>query len=122
MNPTGTDPGSEGAGKSRLRLGDALIEKSVLSQVQLNIALEEQQLAHRPLGEILIELGFVRREQIAQLLAEDLGLDFVRARDLKPDPLLIAGLDVDSFARSAHSRSATGTAECRWPWSIRPTA
>jgi type IV pilus assembly protein PilB len=94
MTPTETEPSAGGEGRPRKRLGEALVEKGVMTRAQLDIALEEQQLAHRPLGEILIELGFVRREQIAQHLAEDLGLDFVRARDLEPDPLLVAGLDV----------------------------
>lgn len=82
----------------RIRLGDALINKGVLSQAQLEIALEEQRQAHRPLGQILVQLGFVSQADIAERLCEELELPFVRARDVEPDPILVSGIDPD-FAR-----------------------
>ncbi len=75
------------------RLGDRLIENGSLSEEQLTLALAEQRRHHRPLGEILVSLGFSTPEDITQLVAEDLGLAFLRADDVDPDPLILAALD-----------------------------
>ena len=75
----------------RGRLGDRLIERGHLTSSQLDVALSEQRRAHRPLGEILVSLGFVRESHIASLIAEDLGLDLVVARDVEPDPAAARG-------------------------------
>lgn len=75
------------------RLGDRLLEKGYVSETQIEVALAEQRRAHRPLGEILISLGFANQEQIMRLVADDLGLPFLRAGDVQPDPLILASLD-----------------------------
>ncbi|MEZ5976778.1 MAG: ATPase, T2SS/T4P/T4SS family [Planctomycetota bacterium] len=77
----------------RLRLGEALISQGLLTERQLQIALEEQKQAHRPLGEMLVSLGFVRPRDIAALVAEELGLPLVDGRAVRPDADLIAALD-----------------------------
>ncbi len=82
------------------RLGDRLIDKGLLTQAQLEVALGEQKRAHRALGEILVSLGFCTEEDILALLAEDMGLPFVRARDLAVDPLIASTLDA-AFVREA---------------------
>jgi type II secretory ATPase GspE/PulE/Tfp pilus assembly ATPase PilB-like protein len=84
------------------RLGDRLIQKGLLGAAQLDVALSEQRRAHRPLGEILISLGFVKEEDITVLVAEDLGFEFLRADDVQPDPLVLSGLDPD-FVRETRS-------------------
>ncbi len=83
----------------RRRLGEVLLESGLLDARQLKIALDEQRQVKRPLGEILVSLGFLRREVIGKYLAEDIGIPFVRFRDVDPDPLLVSGLDAD-FVRS----------------------
>lgn len=77
------------------RLGDRLIARGALRAEELEIALAEQRRAHRPLGEILVELGFVSDESIARVRAEDLGVEFVSAAELAPDPFLCASLEPD---------------------------
>lgn len=56
----------------RRRLGDILIERGVLSEEQLQQALERQRETTAPLGTVVIEMGFVTAEQIADALAEHL--------------------------------------------------
>ena len=51
------------------RSGDRLVAAGALKQEQLEVALNEQRRAHRPLGQILTSLGFVRPEHLAQLVA-----------------------------------------------------
>lgn len=77
----------------RKRLGEALIERGLLTSRQLQIALEEQKQAHRPVGEMLVSLGFVRPRDVAQIMAEELGLKLVDPRTVRPDTDLIAALD-----------------------------
>ena len=75
------------------RLGDRLIDKGRLTQAQLVVALGEQKRAHRALGEILVSLSFCTQEDILELLAEDMGLPFLRAKDIEVDPLISSTLD-----------------------------
>lgn len=79
--------------RPKLRLGDRLIELGKITQQHLDVALNEQRRAYRPLGEILSSLGFVRPDDLAAILASDLGLPFVRAHELEPDPLILAAVD-----------------------------
>jgi len=82
------------------RLGDRLLERGMLELTSLDVALAEQRRAHRPLGEILVSLGFVRERDIAELMGEDLGLPFLSASDITPDTELLESL-TESFVREA---------------------
>jgi type II secretory ATPase GspE/PulE/Tfp pilus assembly ATPase PilB-like protein len=88
------------AQQTKRRLGDRLIDRGVITQQELAVALSEQKRAHRPLGQILVSLGFVRPDIVAQMLAEDLELDFLRAFEVQPDALLVAAIDRE-FVRNA---------------------
>ena len=79
----------------RVRLGEALIAAGLLTEKKLEVALAEQRQAHRPLGEVLLSLGFARPEEVATALAASMGIPFVRGRDLNPDALLVSVLDPD---------------------------
>ncbi len=79
--------------KVKMRLGDRLLERGLITENQLGVALSEQKRAYRPLGQILIGLGFLRPEIVAEMLAEDLGLPFLRAAQVEPDPLVLAAID-----------------------------
>lgn len=84
---------------TRIRIGDALLTRGVLTQSELDVGLGEQRRVHRPLGEILVSLGFVTPLQMAEVMAESLGLKVRRAVDLDPDPMLTAALD-PAFVRA----------------------
>jgi MSHA biogenesis protein MshE len=73
--------GARAAGRpQRIRLGEVLVSQKALSQEQLKLALEEQKRSGRKLGRVLVDLGFVSEERVAQALARQLNLQFV---DLK---------------------------------------
>ena len=59
------------------RLGDVLISKGLIDAAQLARALELQKSSGRKLGRALTELKFVTHEQIAQVVADQLGIAFV---------------------------------------------
>ncbi|MBF0134604.1 MAG: type II/IV secretion system protein [Magnetococcales bacterium] len=52
------------------RLGDVLVEKGVITYDQLEIALAEQLRDNKPLGRLLVTLGFVTDKQLRDLLGE----------------------------------------------------
>lgn len=95
------DSTAKPAAAPRLRFGDRLVASGVITPAQLAVALEEQKRTQEPVGQILENLGFVRDEDLVRLVAEDLGIPFVKIRDLKTDPALCAGIDPDFL--SAHS-------------------
>ncbi|HTE05081.1 MAG TPA: ATPase, T2SS/T4P/T4SS family, partial [Planctomycetota bacterium] len=82
----------------RVRLGERLVRDGLLSASQLRTALAEQQRNSGSLGSILVSMGFLRAETLAELRAEELGIPFVNLAALVPDPSLLAEMPAD-FAR-----------------------
>jgi len=73
--------GVRAAGRpQRIRLGEILVSQKAVSQEQLKLALEEQKRSGRRLGRVLIDLGFVAEERVAQALARQLNLGFVNLK------------------------------------------
>ena len=52
----------------RHRLGTLLLEKRLITMTQLDEALRQQKLQHRPLGTILIDMGAINEEDLEQVL------------------------------------------------------
>ncbi len=79
----------------RRRLGDALIDKGLITLDQLKIALTEQKTNNIPIGKMLVELGFVSDLVIRDVLGETLGHDAVDLSQIIPDPEALALIDKD---------------------------
>ncbi len=75
----------------RKRLGDILAESGVISQKQLEDALDEQKKNKKRLGEILISKGILDEDAIADVLSNQLRLERVRLRNtvISPDVVRI---------------------------------
>jgi type II secretory ATPase GspE/PulE/Tfp pilus assembly ATPase PilB-like protein len=58
-------------------LGQLLVEKGVISEDQLRIALQEQNKNHLPLGRLMVALGFLSEATIRDVLSENLGQESV---------------------------------------------
>ena len=71
------------------RVGDMLINKGVITQRQLDKALQEQKLTGRFLGEVLVSHGATSEEAIAQTLSEQLGLAYVDLFTMTIEPAAI---------------------------------
>ena len=54
-----------------------LLEKGVISEDQLRIAIQEQNKSHQPLGRLLVSLGFLSEATIRDVLSENLGHESV---------------------------------------------
>jgi len=73
--------------------GQRLVERHIITQVQLNEAIHKQQttMGHRKLGEILVRLGYISKSHITEGLADQLGMPIVRLTD-REIPERIRGL------------------------------
>lgn len=63
--------------RQRIRLGDLLVEHKLISEGQLQAALEEQKKSGRKLGRVLIENGYVQEDLLLNLLSSQLNLPYV---------------------------------------------
>lgn len=70
----------------KIRLGDLLVQKEIISDQQLQFALQEQKLSGKKLGRTLIELGFVEEDKLLELLSEQLGIPFLRLKEFHFQP------------------------------------
>ena len=76
-------------------LGERLLEKRVLSDDQLRIALYEQQSSREPLGRVLVRLGFVTEATIRDILSESGGVNTVDLAKTTVDPEVLAKIPLD---------------------------
>jgi type IV pilus assembly protein PilB len=102
VNPTGlltpqappTAPGVPTLHQRR-RLGDVLLDRGLLTPLQLKEALDSQQnligVHRKRLGKLLVDMGFLTERQVAESLAELLSLDLLESTDLLV-PLEVARL------------------------------
>lgn len=63
--------------RKRVRVGDLLLEKQLISEEQLKTALSEQKRTGKKLGRALSDLGYVSEEQLLQTLADYFSYPFV---------------------------------------------
>jgi type IV pilus assembly protein PilB len=71
--------------EGRKQLGDLLVERGMITQEQLDEALERQRTNGEPLGQMLVDSGYITEVDLLKMLAEQLGLDFVDVADYKID-------------------------------------
>lgn len=79
----------------RLKLGEILVQASVLTAEQLDTALEAQNATDGPrprLGSMIARLGFATESEIATAVAQQLGVPFVDMTSATPDPSLLQAL------------------------------
>lgn len=60
-----------------MRLGDLLIDKGLITQDQLRIALIEQKKQDQPLGKILVTIGFISESIMRDVLGDQLGQESI---------------------------------------------
>ncbi|PIQ85473.1 MAG: type II secretion system protein GspE [Candidatus Omnitrophica bacterium CG11_big_fil_rev_8_21_14_0_20_45_26] len=71
-------------GKTR-RLGEILLSQGLISEDQLDQALEEQKKLKEPLGEVLLKLQYIKREtDILVALSQQLNISILIGEQLKP--------------------------------------
>ena len=86
------------AEKPRKMLGERLLERGVLTERQLELAVREQKRTGAMLGEILTQLGLVTPQVLSAVLAEQGGVSYVDLAEVEITPEVIA-LVPESMAR-----------------------
>ncbi len=70
----------------RKRLGELLLEKGLINERQLNIALSVQKITGDRLGETLVSLGFITSKTVAEVLAEQWKMEYIDLSIYPPYP------------------------------------
>lgn len=78
------------------RIGELLKAAGLITQAQLEAALEEQARAGKRLGEVLVGLGYVRELQLTQVLSNQLSVAWVSLAhvDLTDELLVLVPVEV----------------------------
>ena len=79
--------------RKKVRLGDLLVQKGIITEEQLSEALKQQKEKKLMLGEMIVSMGFASQSQINDVLCEHLNIDFVDMREEEPDPQVLSLLD-----------------------------
>lgn len=83
----------------RIRIGDLLVEKNMITETQLAHALQEQKLSGRKLGNQLVDLGYVDENELLTLLSTQLQIPFVQLKQFRFDKDLVQTLPETSARR-----------------------
>jgi type IV pilus assembly protein PilB len=87
--------GPQRAAATRRRLGDVLVESGLLTPEQLDSALEQQRVApgaRRRLGQVVVDLGYASERDVAEALANLLGLRMIDLSKAMPAPDVVRQL------------------------------
>lgn len=74
--------------QQRIRLGDLLVEKKLISEAQLTAALQEQKKSGRKLGRVLVENGYVDENALLTLISSQLGVPYIDLASYQYQPEL----------------------------------
>jgi len=72
------------------RIGDRLISAGLISSDQLDFALKEQKRTGDRLGSILRQLNLITEDDLAKVLAEAAGIQYVNVRTMSIDPNVVS--------------------------------
>ena len=84
--------------QKRIRIGDLLIERELLTKQQLDTALAEQRNSGHKLGRTLIDLGYVAENDILDVLSSQMKIPYVDLEQFKFNPDLVKRLP-ETYAR-----------------------
>jgi len=93
-------------------IGQMLVAKGLITDQQLEQALEAQKQSTQRIGEILVDLGFVEEEQLYETLAEQLNVEYIDLSKAKIDSTVAGLISRDTATRYvavAVERGAEGT-------------
>ena len=105
------------ATNKRIRLGDLLVQKGLITEDQLMRALKEQRLRGTKLGETLISLGFVSEHAIVKILCDQLHIEYVELRNMKLDEAAVYTIN-ETIAKKYNliPTRICFASLCRIPW------
>ncbi|MFA5170836.1 MAG: ATPase, T2SS/T4P/T4SS family [Sulfuriferula sp.] len=85
--------------KAPEKIGTALLNQGLITQQQLDLALHNQATNRaKNLGDVLVQMGVITPETYQSVLAQNLGLPFVKLQGMKPDTRALALVDPEWVA------------------------
>jgi type IV pilus assembly protein PilB len=82
-----------------LRLGQLLMRAGIITDKQLNDALEVHRATGAPLGRVLVDLGYATQGAILSVMAKQIGIEYVDFNERKPHPDAVAAVPKDMAQR-----------------------
>ena len=73
----------------KFRLGEILVQQNLLSQEQLQQALDEQKKTGRKLGRVFVDKGFVTEEQISEAIARQINAPYINLKYFNIKPAIV---------------------------------
>ena len=96
---TPADRPAQRQGRNKLRIGDLLVEKGLLTEARVEQAMQIQKSSGMRLGKIVIQKGWVKEEDFLQALSDQLDMPFVKLRPGLNDPEISQLLDKETCQR-----------------------
>jgi len=72
------------------RLGQLLMRAGVITDKQLNDALEVHRATGSPLGRVLVDLGYATQGAILAVMAKQIGIEYIDFSERKPEPMAVS--------------------------------
>lgn len=82
-----------GTGKVGGRIGERLVAKGLITEDQLNVALQEKKVSGKLLGEVFVDLGFITEDQLTSFLADSAGFEVFNPKHTILDGEALALMD-----------------------------
>ncbi len=82
------------------KLGEILINLGLITQEQLDKAIEQQKFTGEKLGEILVKLGYISEEILFAVLARQFGIPYISLAEYGEIPVEILQLIPEKFAKT----------------------
>jgi type IV pilus assembly protein PilB len=70
-----TEADADDESRRKGRIGDRLVTLGVITEDQLNVAIQEKKISGKMLGEVLVDLGFIDEDTLSAFLAESSGFE-----------------------------------------------
>jgi type IV pilus assembly protein PilB len=87
------------AGRSKRLIGDVVVDLGFADRENVERAVTSAKAESKPTGQILVEQGVLRHDQLAQVIAERFGLDYIDLSIYNVDTGAANLLDVDAIKR-----------------------
>lgn len=78
--------------RKKIRIGDLLVQNGIITEAQLQLALDRQRQSGLRLGRVMVELGFVEENQFLSFLAQQMDVAFVDLKQFNFDANLVQRL------------------------------
>lgn len=86
--------------RKKIRLGELLVNNGLITEEQLQVALQGQRGSGKKLGEYLIDKGVVTEEQLAQVLSKQLGLEMIELESVMVDNSILKMIPVSVLKKN----------------------